>query len=95
MSFLGRRVDTPQLLKSADLYVHSSNFEGFGTAAIEAMAAGFACYCDASSRTAEVVGDVGLLFTPGHVDALVTHMNSLFNHRNQRKHFSAASRTTG
>ena len=38
--FLGRRADVPELLKSADIFVHATHSDGFCLAALEAMAAG-------------------------------------------------------
>jgi len=38
--FLGRREDVPELLASATLFVHASEWEGLSNAVLEAMAAG-------------------------------------------------------
>ncbi|WP_409439072.1 glycosyltransferase [Psychromonas sp. GE-S-Ul-11] len=41
--FYGQVNNIPEFLESLDLYVQSSNWEGFGLAAVEAMAAGLPC----------------------------------------------------
>lgn len=63
--FLGRRMDVPQLLKTADLYVQPSRWEGFGIAALEAMASGMPIVASDVPGLADVVGDAGLLFPVG------------------------------
>lgn len=58
---LGRRLDIPQLLNQADIFVLASKFEGFGLVVAEAMAC--ECYVVAtdSGGVAEVMGDTGKL----------------------------------
>lgn len=63
---LGRRSDVPQLLKTADVYVQSSLWEGFGIAAVEAMAAGLPIIASRVPGLADVVGDAGILVEPGN-----------------------------
>jgi glycosyltransferase involved in cell wall biosynthesis len=75
--FLGRRPDVPSLLKMADVYVHASTWEGFGLAAVEAMAAGLPVVATDVPGLAEVVGDAGLLFPKCDADKLATHISSL------------------
>lgn len=69
--FLGKRTDIPALLKQVDLYVHSVHWEGFGLAALEAMASGLPIIASQVPGLTEVVGDAGLYFEPGSVDQLV------------------------
>lgn len=59
--FLGWRTDVASVLKSADVYAHSSHFEGFGIAALEAMAAGLPVIASDVSGMAELVGGAGVL----------------------------------
>jgi glycosyltransferase involved in cell wall biosynthesis len=75
--FLGRRHDVPSLLKLADLYVHSTKFEGFGIAALEAMAAGVPVVGSNVAGLAEVVSDAGLLVAPGNASGLAQAMRAV------------------
>ena len=77
--FLGTRADIPALLKAADVYVQSSNFEGFGIAALEAMAAGLPVIASDVPGLRELVGGAGLLFPRGDHAALGRHLQSLID----------------
>lgn len=68
--FLGLREDIPELLKSADIVVMSSHWEGFGLAAVEGMAAGKPVVASDVSGLAEIVRNYGLLFKTGDAHAL-------------------------
>lgn len=61
---LGYREDIPQILKSIDIVVHSANWEGFGLAAIEGMAAGKPIVASKVEGLKDLVEGAGLLFTP-------------------------------
>ena len=63
--FLGARNDVPAILKSADICVLSSHWEGFGLVAVESMAAGVPIIASNVSGLSNVVGDERLLFQPG------------------------------
>ncbi len=62
--FLGLRSDVASLLKMADVYVHSSHFEGFGIAALEAMAAGLPVVASDVPGLADLVRGAGILVPP-------------------------------
>lgn len=64
--FLGVRTDIPQLLKSSDIVVMSSHWEGFGLAAAEGMAARKPVIASDADGLREVVKDAGLLFEKGN-----------------------------
>lgn len=62
----GVREDIPELLKSSDIVVMSSHWEGFGLAAAEGMAAGRPVIASNVDGLSQVVGGAGLLFEPGN-----------------------------
>ena len=62
---LGVRNDVPSLLKSVDVVVQSSHWEGFGLAAVEGMAAGKPVVASRVVGLAQVVDGAGILFTAG------------------------------
>jgi glycosyltransferase involved in cell wall biosynthesis len=90
--FLGRRADVPQLLKLADVYVHSSHWEGFGIAAVEAMAAGVPVIASDVPGLGQVVGSAGLLFPAGDAECLAKHIRSLLDSEPLRRRLSQAGK---
>jgi len=76
VEFLGLRDDVPELLRSADAYVHPTFVEGFGNAVAEAMSSGVAVIASRVGGIPEVVeaGVSGLLVPPGDEDALAAAM---------------------
>lgn len=83
--FLGRRSDVASLLKTADVYVQCSHFEGFGIAAVEAMAAGLPVIASAVPGLSDVVGDAGLLVPSGDAAALGSALRRVLESENLRK----------
>ena len=75
--FLGVRMDVPTLLKSADISIQSSHWEGFGLVAVEGMAAGKPVIASDVPGLAEIVKGNGLLFKPGDPDDLASRIVSL------------------
>lgn len=61
VKFLGMRKDIPRLLKTADIVVQYSFFEGFGITAVEAMASGKPVIASDVPGLSQVVGGAGLL----------------------------------
>ncbi len=90
--FLGRRADIPELLKMSDVYVHSSHWEGFGIAAVEAMAAGLPIIATDVPGLSEVVGGAGPLFPVGDVGALVKHLRDVLSSAQRRKELAQAGK---
>lgn len=88
--FLGRRLDVPELIKMADIYVQSSNFEGFGIAALEAMAGGLPVIASDVPGLNHVVEGAGILFPPGDADALAEAISSLLSSQELRSKLSQA-----
>lgn len=60
--FLGFRKDVASIMKSSDIIVQSSNWEGFGLTAVEAMATGTPLLATDVPGLREVVFNGGLLF---------------------------------
>jgi glycosyltransferase involved in cell wall biosynthesis len=60
--FWGIRSDVPEILKTSDIVVMSSHWEGFGLAAVEGMAAGKPVVATDVPGLAEVVKGAGILF---------------------------------
>lgn len=89
--FLGRRADVPQLMKAADIYVQSSRWEGFGIAALEAMASGLPVVATRVPGLAELVGEAGLLFEPGDHYQLAGHLSTLLGDNELRTRLAVAS----
>ncbi|MBP5800404.1 MAG: glycosyltransferase [Prevotella sp.] len=68
--FLGARDDIATLLTNADIAIQSSHWEGFGLAAVEAMAAGLPVIASDVDGLRQVVEGAGLLFPKGDAEAL-------------------------
>lgn len=62
--FLGVRDDAISILKASDIVVMSSNYEGFGLAAVEGMAAGKPVVASNVEGLSKIVEGAGLLFEP-------------------------------
>lgn len=77
VQFLGLRSDVPQLLKTADIVVHSSHIEAFGLAAVEAMAAGTPVIASDIPGLGEIVKDAGILFKHGDAEDLANRVRGL------------------
>ena len=62
VSFLGIRKDVPRLLKSVDVVVLSSHFEGLSLASVEGLASGKPLIASDVPGLTEVVEGAGILF---------------------------------
>lgn len=71
--FLGKRTDVPALMKTFDLFVLPSLWEGFGLVLLEAMAASRPIVATRVSAIPEIVldGETGRLVSPRDVPSLV------------------------
>ena len=74
---LGIRNDIPSILKTVDIVVQSSHWEGFGLAAVEGMAAGKPVVASNVSGLSQVVSNAGVLFPLGDDKALADILNKL------------------
>jgi glycosyltransferase involved in cell wall biosynthesis len=105
--FLPGRLEIRDWLERADVFVHSSRWEGFGLVLLEAMLAGLPVAATRVSAVPEVVADgkTGLLVEPGDHEALAAALDKLLaNPENARalgeagrdrahEHFSVARMT--
>ncbi|MBD5355802.1 MAG: glycosyltransferase [Bacteroides sp.] len=80
--FMGKRSDVPSLLKTADICLISSHWEGFGLAAVEGMAAGVPVVASNIPGVAEVVKGAGVLFEQGNPKDLAKIITNLINDKN-------------
>lgn len=80
--FLGIRTDVPRLLKTADITVLSTNYEGLSLSSIEGMASGKPFVASDAPGLTEVVKGAGLLFPVGDETALAKHIMELLNDEN-------------
>lgn len=88
--FLGRRADVPDLLRSADLFVHSTHSDGFCIAALEAMAAGLPVVASRVAGLSDVVAEAGMLVAPQDPRSLAAAVDSLLMSTEKRTILSQA-----
>lgn len=77
--FLGIRMDVPQLLKTADIVVLSSKYEGLSLSSIEGMASGKPFVASNVPGLSEVVGGAGILFEQGNSRKLAKELANLID----------------
>jgi len=70
------------LLKSYDLFISASLFEGFGIAVAEAMAVGLPCLISALPAHREVAGDSALYFDPHNASSLIEKLRLVLTNEN-------------
>ena len=75
--FLGFRSDVERILKTSDIIIQSSNWEGFGLAVVEGMAAGKPVISSGVPGLKEVVEGAGVLFEQGNDIELAGKINML------------------
>lgn len=75
--FLGQRMDIPQLLKTADVVVLSSKYEGLSLSSIEGMASGKPFVASDVPGLSDIVGGAGVLFECGDAKELATRIQAL------------------
>ncbi len=88
----GFREDIPEFLRGIDFLVMPSNWEGFGYAAVEAMAAGKAVVASHVSSLPEIIDDrrTGLLVPPRSPEKLADAMVSLVDNPQLRSSMGKA-----
>ena len=92
--WLGHRDDIPNVLKSADVLVHASLWEGMPNAVLEAMAAGLAVIATSVEGSEELVipGQTGWLVPPHDATALATALLEAAESTNRLKRYGQAGR---
>jgi alpha-maltose-1-phosphate synthase len=87
LKILGRksRSELPELLRSCDVFVLPSYFEGFGLVLLEAMASGLPIIATEATAAPDLIGDsnAGKLIKSGDVDQLIAAMKHFIDHRNE------------
>lgn len=76
---LGRRSDIPQLMSAADIFVLSSEYEGFGLVVAEAMACETFVVATDCGGVKEVMGGYGLMVKPQDSEALAAALLKALN----------------
>lgn len=79
--FLGQRMDIPQLLKTTDVVVLSSKYEGLSLSSIEGMASGKPFVASDVPGLSDVVGGAGVLFECGNAKELATRILELLENK--------------
>ncbi|MDQ7841235.1 MAG: glycosyltransferase [bacterium] len=94
VAVLGARDDVPVLLRSSDIFVLSSRWEGMPLAVIEAMMGGLPVVATDVGGVSEAVvnGETGLLVPPGNADALSVALDRLLTDPALRRRMGEAGR---
>lgn len=79
--FLGLRNDIPQILKTADIVVMSSHFEGLSLSSIEGMAVGRPFIASNVDGLREIVDGAGVLFSHGNAQQLAKEIKDLMENK--------------
>lgn len=89
--FLGRLDRVEEALSSADVFLSTSRYEGFGLAAVEAMAMGLPVLAPDVPGLREVVGTAGLIHPSGDVATVAEQLRLLARDTALRHHLSTAA----
>ncbi len=79
--FLGIRMDVPKILKTADIVILSSHYEGLSLASIEGLASGKPFIASDVPGLKDIVKGAGLLFPDKDFKMLSKHINDLLNNK--------------
>lgn len=86
--FLGLRDDVPRILKTSDLIVMSSHYEGLSLSSIEGMASGKPFLASNVNGLREITEGAGVLFEEGNENELAEKIQSLMNHPDEYTNIS-------
>ena len=81
--FLGFRNDVPRILRTVDIVVLSSHWEGFGLAAVEGMAAGKPVVASDVPGLGDIVQGAGMLFLKENSAELADKIKKLFQEEDE------------
>jgi glycosyltransferase involved in cell wall biosynthesis len=86
------RLETSDWLRRADVFVHSSRWEGFGIVLLEAMLAGLPVVATRVSAVPEIVadGETGVLVDAGDVESFAGALKGLLSDPKRARAFGAA-----
>lgn len=89
---LGHREELADLYAAADLFLLPSHREGMSFALLEAMAHGLAPVVADGTGNAETVGEAGVVFPPGDVEAMAARLADLAGDTEERGRLGGAAR---
>ena len=89
--FWGIRTDIPEILKTSDIIIMSSHYEGFGLAAVEGMAAGKPVIASDVDGLSQVVDKAGIVFPKGDSKALASCIELVSNNEIMYAEYSRKS----
>ena len=94
ISFLGRRNDIPALLRTADIFMLTSDHEGFPNVVLEAMAASIPVLCTATGDARAIVdhGVTGYVTALDDVQGLTGYLVTLSRSAAERRRLGEAGR---
>jgi glycosyltransferase involved in cell wall biosynthesis len=79
--FLGNRIDVERIIKSSDIGLLSTFYEGFGLSILESMAAGIPVIASNVEGVDEIVAGSGILFSVGDYQQLAAEITRLLRDR--------------
>lgn len=88
------RVEPSAWLDRADVFAHTSRWEGFGIVLLEAMLAGLPVVATRASAVPEIVvdGETGILVDPGDAGGVAAALTAMLGDETRRQAFAAAGR---
>jgi sugar transferase (PEP-CTERM/EpsH1 system associated) len=94
VTFTGASESVPELLSAMDIFVLPSISEGMSNTILEAMASGLPILATRAGGNMELIehGSGGLLFAPGDVQALRSHLEQLIDDSEMRRELGNAAR---
>jgi glycosyltransferase involved in cell wall biosynthesis len=93
VTFAGQVSDTDGLLAASSIFLAPAPAEPFGLSVAEAMSHGLAVVAAGGGAHTETVGDAGLLFPPGDVDAAARELVRLADDPKLRRSVGRALRS--